>query len=493
MWHRSPDSGPPRGVDGRARALHIAPAVLVTPSRHWEKAAPPAEVGEVIGGYRLDAVIARGGMGCVFAATHLKLERKVAIKVLLESLANDALYVERFFHEARIVNAVRHPNIIDIYDFMEVEEPHRVAYVMELLDGQTLKDHLAQGPMTETQTANVALQLASALEAVHEVGVVHRDLKPANVIIVAPTDSDLDVVPSIKLLDFGVAKRPDWLAKGTAPGRIAGTPAYMSPEQIDGQVSSASDVYALGAIVYEMLSGTRLFRGDPREVMLEKLGKKPVEVVMPPDLHAGDRFATLIRACLEYAPEKRPSLPLLVEALEQILVDLTGKTKPAPAPQLALVPIDKPWPKPKPPLIEGRDATLTPEMTRAIRKMSGRMYIALAAAAFVLAGSVILWAREDLGVSQLQGEPPVIAEALPAPQPAPDPVIREQAPVKAEVAREALPEEPVQKIDRPRPRVRHPTAASREEAPSREAPREVELELEPAEADPLKKDDIQPW
>jgi hypothetical protein len=464
--------------------------------RHGEKADLPAQIGEVLGGYRLDAVIACGGMGCVYAATHIKLERRVAIKVLLESLAKDAAYVERFFHEARIVNEVRHPNIIDIYDFIETDSPRRVAYVMEHLSGQTLREHLSLGPLTETQAANIAMQLASALEAVHQVGVVHRDLKPANIVIVGSIDSDLDTVPSIKLLDFGVAKRPDWLAKGTAPGKVVGTPAYMSPEQIDGVVGPAIDVYALGAILYEMLKGERLFPGDPRSVLMSKIDDTPRPIHLPRDLYAADRFTALIRICTDPHPDHRASLDTVMEALEQLVRELARPTR-------ALVLVGKKEEA------ASEETTLPPELSEAIdRKPSGRTFVVLALAAFALALAAYQWARDDLALLIEQRSAPGIVETTPIeePQAAPDPkpliaehAVDEKRPVEkareVEVAREveaAREVEEPREVEEAREHKRTPRRESRRHRPAPE--RTPEPEPAPApDPDALRKDDILPW
>ncbi len=190
-----------------------------------EKPIPPAELGEIIAGYRLDSVIAQGGMGCVYAATHARLGRRAAVKVLIASLAADEIYVERFFNEAKVVNAVRHPNIIDVFDFVESPSPRRVAFVMELIDGPPLSAVIASQRMSVLQVVNVALQLADVLEAVHRIDVVHRDLKPDNILVVAPLDSDFSQVPSVKVLDFGIAKiSAANRATSTMPGSVMGTP-----------------------------------------------------------------------------------------------------------------------------------------------------------------------------------------------------------------------------------------------------------------------------
>src|SRR5262245_52777050 len=146
-------------------------------------------LGAVLGGYQLDEVIGTGGMGAVYRATHVKLGRKAAIKVLSESLAGDPAYVSRFFHEARVVNEVGHPNIIDIIDFIETESPRRVAYVMELVEGPPLSKLLQVRRLSVRQSLNLTLQVLDALAAVHRINVIHRDLKPDNLLVVGSLET----------------------------------------------------------------------------------------------------------------------------------------------------------------------------------------------------------------------------------------------------------------------------------------------------------------
>jgi len=282
----------------------------------------PAELGEVIGGYRLDSVLGLGGMGCVYVGVHARLGRKAAIKVLRASLAADAAYVARFFDEARAVNAIRHPNIIDIFDFIETESPLRVACIMELVSGPTLRKCLADAPFTLPQATNVGLQLVSALDAVHSVGVVHRDLKPDNVLVCGSIDGNLSEVPSIKVLDFGIAKvRLSGDAGRTTPGLVLGTPAYMSPEQIGGQeTSAASDIYSLGILYYEAIAGRRLFSGDPTAILRRKLLGEISDLVLPPGTPAEPEIRELVAACLRSEPRDRPTLSEIRTSLETILV-----------------------------------------------------------------------------------------------------------------------------------------------------------------------------
>lgn len=285
------------------------------------KATPPAELGEVIGAYRLERVIGQGGMGCVYAAVHSRLGRRAAVKVLSGALAADSSYVSRFFHEAKIVNDIQHPNIIDIIDFIEQKEPLRVAYVMELLSGPSLGASLKVRRLSWVQAANIGLQLAGALEAVHNVGVVHRDLKPDNIIIITPLAMDLSLRPSIKVLDFGIAKSSDPdLDHHTAPGAMIGTPMYMAPEQVIGAaVSPATDVYAFGEILYEMLAGKRLFSGDVPTVLAMKMRHEIPEARLAEETPGRERLEALIRGCVAAKPSDRPSLAAAVGILLELL------------------------------------------------------------------------------------------------------------------------------------------------------------------------------
>jgi serine/threonine-protein kinase len=283
----------------------------------------PAALGEVLGGYRLDRVLGAGGMGCVYAGTHARLGRRAAVKVLRGSLAHDPVFVARFFDEARVVNEIRHPNIIDIFDFVELDHPRRVACVMELIAGPTLREALGTPGLTPVQATNVAIQLCDALAAVHALGVVHRDLKPANILVCGELEGELDEVPAIKVLDFGIAKIKHLSDEHrTAAGLVLGTPAYMAPEQLAGEeVSAASDIYALGVVYYEMLTGSRLFQGPSSAVMKKKFVGDLGAMVLPETLRGGDEVRQLLREVV--APEPTDRLPL--PRLRARLVDLRGR------------------------------------------------------------------------------------------------------------------------------------------------------------------------
>jgi serine/threonine protein kinase len=265
--------------------------------------------GELLGGYRLESLLGVGAMGTVYLASHHRLGRKAAVKVLRQELAEDPKAASRFFREAKVANDVRHPNIVDIIDFVETEEPRRLAYVMEFVDGPTLAQLLKQRPLTINQALNAAEQLADALASVHRLEVIHRDLKPANILIVAPIDTDLSAHPSVKIVDFGICKiggtHSDELE--TVPGIVMGTPAYMAPEQVAAKrPTAAADVYALGEIIYEMITGRRLFQGDQTDVLGQKLTKEP-EIDLPGHVPAREDLIELISDCLRIDPGARPT------------------------------------------------------------------------------------------------------------------------------------------------------------------------------------------
>ena len=217
----------------------------------------------VAGTYEVTEVLGRGGMGAVWAARHLRLPgKRVAIKVLLgTSVGEQAL--ARFRREAEIASRIGHPNIVEVLDFNTLGDgtPYQV---LEFLDGESLGQRLRRGPIPQAETMDLVLQVGSALRAAHRAGVVHRDLKPDNIFL-CPTDSGGVVHNRIKILDFGISKIRGSQTLQTQESILIGTPQYMSPEQASGKnqtVDQRTDVFALGAIVYEMLAGRPAFSGD---------------------------------------------------------------------------------------------------------------------------------------------------------------------------------------------------------------------------------------
>ncbi len=260
--------------------------------------------------YRLDSRIGTGGMGTVYRATHLLIDRPVAIKVLNPRYVEDEAAQTRFRREARAAGRIQHTNAVTVTDFGRTPEG-LVYIVMELLEGRTLRDVLArEAPLDTARAVSMMLQVSAAVGAAHEAGVIHRDLKPANIFIVQRKDAP----PFVKVLDFGIAKLaaealdddddPQTL---TAVGAMIGTPRYMSPEQCEGaRLTPASDVYSLGIILYEMLTGTTPFNGtSPIAIAIKHSSMAP----RPPREFVASiptALEELIMHALEKRPENRP-------------------------------------------------------------------------------------------------------------------------------------------------------------------------------------------
>jgi serine/threonine protein kinase len=218
----------------------------------------------VIGQYRVTNVLGEGGMGVVYAAEHTLLGRPAALKLLLPELSSKQEIVQRFFNEARAATAIRHPGIVEVYDFGWTSDRERSAYiVMELLDGETLRARRKRGLLRWSTALALARQIAGALAAAHAKGIVHRDLKPDNIFLVP--DDDIPGGERIKLLDFGIAKLAS-AAPGqnrTRTGMVMGTPTYMAPEQCRGiAVDARADLYSVGCILFELCTGRPPFVGE---------------------------------------------------------------------------------------------------------------------------------------------------------------------------------------------------------------------------------------
>ncbi len=261
--------------------------------------------GTRLGPYEILAPLGAGGMGEVYRARDSKLKREVAIKVLPESLAKDADALARFEREAHAVAALNHPNILSIHDF---GNENGVAYAaMELLEGETLRSRLDGGALPQRRAVEIAIQIARGLAAAHEKGIIHRDLKPENVFLTADG--------RVKVLDFGLAKRVGMESAGTnapttpaatEPGTVMGTVGYMSPEQVRGRdVDARTDIFAFGAILYEMLSGRRAFKGDSHVETLNAILKEEPPELLESGLHVSPALDRIVRHCLEKSPEAR--------------------------------------------------------------------------------------------------------------------------------------------------------------------------------------------
>jgi serine/threonine protein kinase len=260
--------------------------------------------GQTVGHYAIVSTLGRGGMGEVFLARDITLDRKVALKVLSRELVNDEQHLQRFQREARSLAGLAHPNIVTLFAVEEVEGQHVLS--MEYVDGATLRQLVAPGGLPVERFLEIAVALSDAVAAAHERGVTHRDLKPENVMLTASGH--------VKVLDFGLAKAlPAARASSaeaadllTREGVLLGTLPYMSPEQIDGrEVDHRADIFALGIIFYEMLTGDRPFKGDTSARLLASiLTDNPPSVLtarrdLPEELHR------IVRICLQKEPGHR--------------------------------------------------------------------------------------------------------------------------------------------------------------------------------------------
>ena len=326
----------------------------------------PLQPGTTLGPYEVTAKIGQGGMGEVYQARDTKLDRDVALKVLPEAFTSDPDRLARFEREAKVLASLNHPNIGSIYGLEEAEGVR--ALVLELVEGPTLADRIKQGPIPIDEALPIAKQIADALEAAHERGVIHRDLKPANIKV---KDNG-----TVKVLDFGLAKafQPDpasaaaansptisLTAAATQMGMVIGTAAYMSPEQAKGKTADRrADIWAFGAVLYEMLTGQRPFVGDDVADTLAAVLRGEVDLEALPDATPA-RLRQVVRRCLQKDPKQRlhdvADLRLAMEGAFETPVRAPSEPTP--------VPILRTWQRPIP--------------------------LALAGMALVAIGGVIVW------------------------------------------------------------------------------------------------------
>jgi serine/threonine protein kinase len=317
--------------------------------------------GTRLGSYEIVAALGAGGMGEVYRARDTRLGREVALKILPDAFTHDPDRIARFQREAQVLASLNHPNIAHIYG---VEESGGVsALVLELVDGPTLADRIAKGPIPLDEALPLARQISEALEAAHEQGIVHRDLKPANIKV----RSD----GQVKILDFGLAKAMD-LTAGSSPsvsvsptittpvmmtgvGMILGTAAYMSPEQARGKsADKRADIWAFGAVLFEMVTGHRAFPGeDITDTIVSVVSKDPDWRALPASAPVGLRL--LLTRCLK--KDVRTRLQAIGDARVQIEELLSGAPEDVNSVVSAAAPRPSTWSRALPWLMAGVIAT----------------------------------------------------------------------------------------------------------------------------------------
>lgn len=263
--------------------------------------------GTEVGGYVIDAKIGVGGMGVVYGARHPRIGKRVAIKVLAPAYSTNARTVRRFEQEAKVVNEIRHPNIVDVFQFGELPDG-RSYFVMEWLDGEPLSARVERGPLSAQETIAILDVVCDALEAAHEHGVIHRDLKADNVFLVRGRGR-----ASVKLLDFGLAKlagkQDEVPMHRTRSGVMVGTPAYMAPEQARAKgVDGRADIYALGVLAYKMLTGTMPFKADNAMDLIVMHLNAPVPSPGKLARDTPPELSRLVVRMMAKSPDERPTL-----------------------------------------------------------------------------------------------------------------------------------------------------------------------------------------
>lgn len=271
-------------------------------------------VGEVVGNYQIVEPLGEGGMGTVFRVEHTSLGRTYALKVLrAKVIERDATAAQRFLREARAAARVRHPNIVDVFDFGHLSDG-RPYFVMELCEGHSLSDIIAGGPLDVADAVAIARQMTQALAAVHERGVVHGDVTPSNALVVG-TDPF-----HVKLVDFGLAALEGESFEEEDSEFVLGTPAYISPEQLRGVAATdRSDQYGLGCVLYELLTGRPPYpEEDVRKLCMMHL-QAPIPVVASPFGPVPPKLVDIVTTCLQKSPQQRfPGMKAMLSALDEV-------------------------------------------------------------------------------------------------------------------------------------------------------------------------------
>ncbi len=290
-------------------------------------------LGEIVGGYRITGQIGAGGMGAVYEAEHLLLGRRAAVKVLLPERSSDKETIERFFNEARATSRIKHPGVVEIFDYGHLDNG-KAFIVMELLEGESLGARLDRvGKFSSTQSVSIARHIAGLLGEAHRHGIIHRDLKPDNVFLVP--DPAMPRGERAKVLDFGIAKLAndeEGMGLQTQTGTLMGTPSYMSPEQCRGAggVDHRSDIYALGYVLYQMLCGRPPFLGKGSgEVLAAHIHVPPKSVRVYEDSVSTTLEAVVMRLLEKDVDKRYQTMAEVIQALNSAAPAGAGTVEPS--------------------------------------------------------------------------------------------------------------------------------------------------------------------
>jgi eukaryotic-like serine/threonine-protein kinase len=435
-YQRCPEDGAVlRAAPSAMTAASLAPALA---HQTDEDLAPGSAAGE----YRIEKKIGEGGMGCVYGARHPLIGKRAAIKVIRGALSHNREAVDRFVLEAQSVNQIGHPNIVDVFGFGQLPDG-RSFFVMEWLQGESLRERLAR-KLELGEALEILEQIAKALQAAHEAGVVHRDLKPDNVFLAAIKGEK----PQVKLLDFGLAKltgTETQTFERTRTGVVMGTPLYLSPEQAKGaKIDAATDVYSLGAMAYEMLAGNVPFKADSAVEIMAMHISTPARPLSDVAAWIPTEINQLVLAMLAKDPRQRPAIDHVRESLAATRAMLRTSTS-----QMHLGQSPSAWtPTPTPPGMQptpspyGRAATPQSAMsTTAPPSRKSRLPLIVGVAVLVIGGGIaaILMLQRDTTTS---ASPPTVA-VEPATQPAAtQPPATQPAPTQPAAVQEPAPTQP---------------------------------------------------
>jgi serine/threonine-protein kinase len=418
-------------------------------------------IGTLAGEYQIEKKLGQGGMGAVYGARHPVIGKRAAIKVITRELSASAEAVERFVREAQAVNQIGHPNIVDVFGFGKLPDG-RSFFVMEWLHGETLRERM-QRALPLPDALEILEQIATALQAAHDAGVLHRDLKPDNVFL----QEQKGASSKVKLLDFGLAKLQGGGDGGrmdrTRTGVVMGTPLYISPEQAKGiKVDFAADIYSLGAIAYEMCAGKVPFIADSAVEIMAKHISEPVRPMFQIAPHTPPMLDSLVLSMLDKDPQQRPVVAKVHEELAAVRAQVASK------PSTTLAPLQQ---------TQMPVGTLAPEEV-APRKSKRGLVIAIVGAAVVAAGAVavLLFIGDEDKHPKAKAPEIAIAADPPPQQVAPQPTEPPAPPPKPEPVKTEPPK----------------TEPPKTEPPKTEPPKTEPPKTEPPKTEPPKKQPTAP-